>query len=223
MTKFVAIVLACVGLMQAQSTAARPSVTALGTSTVLVQPDQVSLDISVMTQAGKAKDALSRNAEQVMSLRASLAKALGSGAEIKTVRYSAIRRASSGYSVNSTMEITSDTPAMAGDIIDAAAAAGATSVGEIRFELKRRDLVQQQALQAATAQAMAHAESMARGLGRTLGVIVAIREGGTNAPLIDGYFNRDSAKAPSYFATATVLDPGPIKVESTVVLEVQLN
>jgi uncharacterized protein len=223
MAKSFVFILVCIGSVQAQSTAARPSITALGTSTVIVQPDQVSLDISVTTQAGKAKDAVGRNADQVMSLRASLAKALGTGVEIKTVRYSAIRRASGGYSVTSTMEITSDMPAMAGDIIDAAAAAGATSVGDVRFALKRPDIIQQQALQAATAQAMAHADSMARGLGRTLGAVLAIREGGANAPLIDGYFNRDSAKAPSYFATATVLDPGPIKVESTVVLEVQLN
>ena len=221
MTKFAAIILACVGSVQAQSTATRPSVTAVGTSTVVVQPDQVSLDISVMTQAGKARDAVGRNADQVTSLRTSLAKVLGSGAEIKTVRYSAIRRGNSGYSVTSTMEITSDTPAMAGDIIDAAAAGGATSVGGVRFALKHPDVVQQQTLQAATAQAVAHAESMARGLGRTLGTILAIKEGGANAPVTDGYFNFDSAKGRTYNATA--LEPGPMKVESTVVLEVQLN
>jgi hypothetical protein len=36
------------------------------------------------------------------------------------------------------LEITSDTPAMAGDIIDAAAAGGATSVGDIRCQGRLR-------------------------------------------------------------------------------------
>jgi uncharacterized protein YggE len=222
MTRFAVIILAGIGSVQAQSSVGQPFVTARGTGTVLVQPDQVSLDISVMTQAGKAKDAVGRNAEQVRALRASLSNVLGSGAEIKTVRYAAIRRASSGYSVSSTMEITSDTPAMAGDIIDAAAAAGATSVGEIRFASKRPELVQQEALQAAIAQAMAHAESMARELGRTLGAVLAVREGDSNARVLEsGYSNRETFSARSY--SATVLESGPLKVEATVVLEVQLK
>jgi uncharacterized protein len=223
MVRVAVLVLAFVASVQAQSSAMRSVVKALGTSTVTAPPDRVSMNVSVTTRAGKAKDAVSRNADQVKAVREALTQLLGSGAELKTVVYSAIRRGTDGYSAVSTLEVDSDMPARAGDIIDAAVAAGATSVDDVRFTLKDPDQVRRQALQAATGQARSHAESIARGLGRSLGAVLSVQEVGTDL---------SSAKphAPDSFAggrgrtyTATVLESGPIQVESTVVLEIQLN
>jgi uncharacterized protein YggE len=221
MPKIVAFVLACVPFgLKAQSNLQPPSVTAIGTSSVVVQADQVTIDLSVVTQSGKAKDAAGRNADRVATLRAALMNILDPGSEVKTVGYS-MTQIASGYSVRSTMEVTS-TPSAAGGIIDAAAVAGAASVGNVRFTLKSPDQAHQRALEAAVVQAKSHADAMARGLGRSVGIIRSIQEEGTRgASQSSASAFQRSAKGATFVATS--VESGPIEVQVSVVIEAQLN
>ena len=84
-----------------------------------------------------------------------------------------------GYSASNTVEVTLSGTTLIGPVIDTASQNGATSIGSLQFGLKDFDPARVQALKLATQQAKAHADSMAAGMGRTVGNIISIQESGT--------------------------------------------
>src|SRR5512145_2301045 len=86
------VVLALLGAgAAAQEPAGRPtppSIRVNGEATVTVQPDQARIDIGVTTQAQTAQAAAADNAQRLEATLTELRRALGAGAEIKTVSYS---------------------------------------------------------------------------------------------------------------------------------------
>jgi uncharacterized protein YggE len=92
------------------------------------------------------------------------------------------RRVSRGYVARNTVEVRVDGLDRLGEILEVAVSAGATSVGDIRFELKERAKLEQQALKLAVADARARAEAAASGAGQTIARIVRIEEHGVIAP-----------------------------------------
>jgi hypothetical protein len=206
----------------AQTAPRRSSVSAAGQASVFVTPDQVKVDASIVTQGVSAQDAASQNAGQVATVVAALSKALGPGADIKTINYfvgpiyktSGGQQTIAGYSASMTVEVTLGTISMAGLVIDTATQAGATSVGALEFSLKDPEPARLQALRLATMQAMSHANAIAGGLGRTVGSVISIQEGSAiRVPVAVG------TAAPS---TATTITPGLIEVQANVVLEAEL-
>src|SRR5580704_1571915 len=78
----------------AQTTPA--SVTATGTATIYVQPDQAQLTISVTTQGPTASAAGQQNANVTAAVTKALTSALGSSGSIQTVSYSVYPQYSNG-------------------------------------------------------------------------------------------------------------------------------
>ena len=191
---------------------------------MFVTPDQVKVDASIVTQGVSAQDAASQNATQVAAVTAALSKALGPGADIKTINYfvgpvyktpaGGGPATIAGYTASMTVEVTLGTISMTGLVIDTAAQAGATSIGSLQFSLKDPDPSRLQALRLATMQAKSHADAIAGGLGRTVGAVISLQEGSAV-----GVQPLAGVAAPT---TATSVQPGLIEVQASVVLEAEL-
>jgi uncharacterized protein YggE len=85
------------------------------------------------------------------------------------------------YAVRNEIEVRIDSLDLLGDVLDAAASvktSGSLSVSitEMRFDMKNRAAAEQDAVRRAVQDAMARAQSMAAGAGRTLGAIIRIEE-----------------------------------------------
>jgi uncharacterized protein YggE len=225
LAKSILIIALCALDLTAQATSARPSVRAQGQASVFLPPDQVKIDASVVSQSTTAADAASQNATQVAALVASLQKLLGQNADIKTVNYSVFpvyktppgggQSAIVGYNASTTLEVTLGSTSLAGAVIDAAVAGGATSIGSLQFSLKDPEPARAQALRMASVVAKNHADAMAAGLGHTTGAILSLQEGSTVTPVVVGVAG--TAAAP------TQITPGQIEVQGTVVIVVELN
>lgn len=207
----------------AQFPVRRPSVRASGQGSVSVKPDQVKVDVSVITQAATAQDASDQNAGQTAAVLAALNALLGANADIKTIGYSITPNyryppgggtaTLTGYTATNSIEVTLGTLSMAGRVIDTATQAGANSIQGLQFSLKDPEPARQQALRLATMQAKAHADAMAGGLGAKVGAVISVQEGAATSvtPVLAGAG-----------AAATPIQPGMIEVTATVTLEAEL-
>src|SRR5205085_5933961 len=111
--------------------------------------------------------------------------------------------------------ITSDL-SIIGRLIDAANGAGANTVGGLSFGLQNHDPYVEQALTAATKQALAHAGAIAGGLGGKVGSVVSAQEGSSYTPILIGGAGGASA-------ATTPVQSGTVNVYATVTLVVQLQ
>ncbi len=214
----------CVMTAYAQvSTPRPPFVRAVGQGNVSVQPDLAKVDFGVVTQAATAQDASSRNAGQVNALLAALQGLLGSTANIQTISYSLNPNYNYppngnpvliGYTASNTIEVSAGDLSMVGTIIDTGVQAGANNVLSLQFTLKNPEPAKQQALKLATVQAKAHADAMASGVSMHTGAVHFIQEEvSVSLPPVSA--------APG--ASATPVLPGPVNIQATVTLEVDLT
>jgi uncharacterized protein YggE len=88
----------------------------------------------------------------------------------------------SGYVARNTIEVRIDDFTRVGDVLDAAVSSGATNVHDLRFDVKNRDLVEQQALQRAVADGMAKANTIAGAAKRAVDRILRIEESVLGGP-----------------------------------------
>jgi uncharacterized protein YggE len=224
MSKWFALmmVLAAAAMLPAQ-TAAPGTVQATGTASLSVNPDQVSIDVSVITQATTAQQAAQQNATQATTVINALKQVLGSSGSIKTVSYSVDPRYSNasgqnntliGYSASNTVRATASDLTLVGPLIDTANQAGASSVGNLNFSLQNSDPYQQQALSAAAKQAQAYAAAIATGLGSKTGAVVSAQQAAST------YYPVGIAGAAS--SVPTPVQTGTVTVSASVTITVQL-
>jgi len=197
-----------------------------GTSsaTLNVKPDQVQLDVSVVTQANTAAQAGQQNATQTAAMIAALQQVVGNAGNIQTVGYSIYPRYNNAYGQNSviigytaqnTVEVTAYDLTKAGPLIDAANQAGAGSVGGLTFGLQDPEPSHLQVLTLAAKQAQAHAAAIAAGLGAKAGAVISAVEA-TASPVYT---------VPGLVAGASATTPiltGTVSVSATVTVTVQL-
>lgn len=200
------------------------TIQATGTATVNAKPDQVQLDVTVVTQGSTAALAGQQNATQTNAMIAALQQVLGRSGTIETVGYSLYPRYSTsanqtstivGYTAQNTVRATSYDLSLAGPLIDAANQAGAGSVGGLSFGLQDSEPTRLQALTLAGKQAQAHAVAIAAGLGGKTGTVVSAVEGTYASP------------TPIYAAGAgasssTPVVTGTVSVSATVTITMQL-
>jgi uncharacterized protein YggE len=205
------------------STTRTPFVKAVGQGNVSVQPDQAKIDFSVITIAATAQTAASQNATQVGGLIAALQTLLGSTGNTQTIGYSLSPNYNyppggnpvlTGYTASNTIEVSASDLSMVGTIIDTGVGAGATNVQSLQFTLKNSDPAVQQALKLATAQAKAHADAMASGVGMHSGAVRSIQEN-VSSSVTPGV-------VPGASSTTPVL-PGMVNIQATVTIEVDLT
>lgn len=205
----------------AQTTPA--SVQATGTAIINVQPDQAQLIVSVTTQATTAQTAGQQNATQTVIVTQAVTSLVGANGSTQTVSYSVYPRYGTGnqsstivgYSATNTFQVTLTNLTLIGSVIDTANQAGATSVGNLTLGLQNPEPSLQQALTAASKQAIANAGAIASGLGRTTGAVLSAQQSSAYTPVIALV-----GAAPS---TTTPIQTGPVSVSATVTVTVQLQ
>ncbi|MCL5742375.1 MAG: SIMPL domain-containing protein [Acidobacteria bacterium] len=218
---------ACVFVIQAAGLAQTSTgrvVRATGQATMSVKPDQVKINVGVVTQAETAQAAASQNATQVEAVLNQLRPVLGAGSDLQTVSYSITPNyrypqgqaaVLTGYTATNMVQVTTSDLSIVGKVIDTASQAGANSVQSLRFGIKDEDPMRSQVLGQAAKQARSHAEAIAGGLGARIGGVITAQEGFAVSPLTD---NRSVAAA----SPTTPIETGLVTVSATVTVDVEL-
>jgi len=209
--------------------AQRPSIRVTGEATVTVKPDQVLLDVGVLTQAPTAQAATSQNAQRLDNVLSELRKILGAAADIKTVSYSVTPNyrypkdggnpTVSGYSASNTVQIKTSDLAKIGQVIDLATQSGANTIQRLHFMLKDEQNAQSQALREAAAKAKAKADALVSALGLRFVRVLFVEEG---ASPVRPFAERSFAMARADVAQ-TPVEPGTIDIRAVVTLTVEIS
>lgn len=189
------------------------------------EPDLVSLNVSVVSEAPESAAAVEANATTTDAVLAALRRVTGDEAEIKTTGYSVTPRFDQfepstprklvGYRVrNSVVVVSSDLQGI-GQAIDAAVGAGANDIDSLTFQLRDDFDLRLQALAEATRRARAKADAIAKALGTRVARVVAVESsGGFPSPL--RVQNRFAAQAKTPVAV------GGLDVTARVSMQVEL-
>ena len=204
----------------AQAGAEPASVVVTGEGVVKVAPDQAWVRIGTESRSKVPKEAQQRNAEVMTAVQQKLA-ALGIAKDaVRTVGidlqpefdYNNGRQTLRGYVARNTVEVRVDDFAKVGDVLDAAVSSGATNVHGLRFDVKNRDLVEEQALQRAVSNGMAKAQTIAGAAKRAIDRVLRIEEqfigGGGPQPVSERAMMRMAADA------STPVEAGEIEVRA---------
>jgi len=182
-----AVALALVGSASAFAQSAGPeppSVMVSGEGIVTAVPDQAWVRIGAESRSKVSKDAQSRNAEAMTVVQQKMT-ALGIPKDaIRTLAidlqmeydYANGRQTPRGYVARNTIEVRVDDFAKLGDVLDAAVGSGATNLHGLRFDVKRREALEREALQLAVANAMGRAEALAAGAKKSIDRVLRIEE-----------------------------------------------
>ena len=157
-----------------------------GAGSASAQADQATVNLGVQVTSELANDAIRENAE-AMSAVIEAIKALGvSEDEIVTTNYSVYPqydwtdngRVFKGYTVTNLVQVTVKDLDIVGDVIDAAAEAGANQINGISFELSdaKREELKTNAYIAALTDAQDKADVIAETLGLTLTGVQSVTE-----------------------------------------------
>jgi uncharacterized protein YggE len=198
----------------------RATVRATGDGSVSVTPDQARINVSAVTQAATAQDAVNQNASITANVLSQVTKVLGASGAVKTVSYSVNPSYNyppggtpvlTGYTVTNTMGVMLSDLTLTGKIVDTATQAGATRIDSLQFTLKDDTSARSQALRAATLKAKAKADAMAASVGMRTGAITVIQESGAVVQPLT-----------ATLAPATTIQPGTVDVTGNVTIEVEL-
>lgn len=206
-----------------------PSIVVTGEGTVKVAPDQAWVRISTESRSKVSKEAQQRNAEVMTAVQQKLT-ALGIPKDaVKTVAidlqpefdYNNGRQTLRGYLARNTIEVRIDDFAKVGDVLDAAVQSGATNVHGLRFDVKNRAAVEEQALQRAVTAGMAKAQTIAGAAKRAVDRILRIEEqfagGGGPQPMPERAMMRMAADP------STPVEAGEIEIRAQVRLTVAIK
>jgi uncharacterized protein len=218
--------------VSAQTSTPTPStISVTGSATLHVKPDEVRINIGIVTQDSKANDAVAENASRLNGVLDALRQAIGPGADIKTIgyeltpdyRYDSGNRQPeiTGYTATNTVRVTLDDLGKMGAVIDAATRSGANRIEDIQFTLRDPQETQTKALHQAAVDAKAQAVALAAALGLKISRVLTVREtGGYPLPIrpIPMGFARMQATA-----RATPIEAETLDVKSRVSLTVQVD
>jgi uncharacterized protein YggE len=173
---------------QVSSTGTRLDVVATGEVTRV--PDLVRISTGVVTQAPTASAAITQNAQQMASVRAALRRAGIADRDIQTSalslhpdhRHDNAGRSPVliGYRARNEVSVRFRDIANTGKIIDALVAQGANQINGPMLSIEKPESALNEARAAALQKARGRAEMYARTLGKRVGRIVSVSEGGGN-------------------------------------------
>jgi hypothetical protein len=207
-----------------------PVIVVNGTATVERAPDRAFLELSSESRAPKPEDAQQRNAQAMTSVQQAVRKAGIPQDAIRTVGINLReevdwvngKRTSRGYVVSNSIEVRVDDLDALGKVMDAAVTAGATGVGDVRFDLKDRAGAEREALKLAVADARARADAAAAGAGLRVGAVLRVEEqtgrGGPPIPM-----TRMTTMAVAAAQPETPVAAGKIQIVSNVTLSVTIQ
>lgn len=228
MLRLVPILLAGVIVVQAQqkTPVEIPTVRVHGEATVSAEPDQVEIDVGVVTEAASAKAASDQNTAQANAITEQLRSLVPAG-NIKTINFSVNPNykypkegtpAIAGYSANNTVRLVLSDLSLLRKVIEVATKAGANSINRLNFTLRDENPVRAQALANAASQAEAGAQALADSLKLKLGSVLRVEEG--QPVIISPARQIELGKAES--TNMLPISPGTIQVHADVNLTYEL-
>jgi uncharacterized protein YggE len=211
----------------AQTASSVPTIRVSGQATVEAPPDQVQIDLGVVTRSDTSQRAAADNARQLDAVLTSLKRAFPA-AMIRSVAYSVQPEYSrpngndepriTGYTATNQVRVTTGETGKVGAILDAATMAGANQVQRIQFSLAKEDAVRAQALRDAAVAARARADALAAAL--NLRVVRVLLVSDDSAPPVRPF--ADAVQFARAGAPATPIEVGPIEVSATVNLTIEV-
>jgi uncharacterized protein YggE len=165
------------------------TITVDGQATIYVDPDHASIDFGVVTQAPTVGEALTQNNAKMNNVLDALRRTGLAHSDIQTTQFSITPQhplvkgstyqqydysVVSGYEVTNKITVTvSDLPKV-GEIVDAAANAGANSSNSVLFEIRNREELLDKARAEAMRNARHKAEVMANAVGAAVGPLITV-------------------------------------------------
>ncbi|MBW2271770.1 MAG: SIMPL domain-containing protein [Deltaproteobacteria bacterium] len=199
-----------------------------GEATASAPPDQVIVELAVVTERDRAADAVEENARLLDAVIAALRKEVGKQGRIETASYSLSPRYSyvkssntrslEGYTARNSLRITLDDLDRVGAVIDRGTAAGANEVQSLKFTLKNDEPQHDEALRAAALRAMAKARTIADALGLDVEEVISVDE--TTRVVRPAYAEMAAGRAS---AATPVVAPGGVDVRAQVNLRVGVS
>ena len=192
-----------------------------------VPPDQASLVLGVASQASTAVAAMQANAADMTKVVAALRAGGVPAADIQTSmlqvspQYAYVQGQAprlTGYEASNQVTVTTQDLTHLGRLVDAAAGAGATNVGQISFDLKNRGSAANYARLAAVKDLDDKAQIFADAAGYHIRRLVNLSEAGTTQPIRVPVMAYAAARA----AEPTPVETGEITVSVDVTGEFEL-
>ncbi len=206
------------------------TVQAVGEATISADPDQVQIDIGVMTESESAATAASQNAEKVAKVLAALRKEMGTDASIKTISYSLNpgyrpplpdgREQSQIYQAHNIVRVETGRLDKVGRIADVAVSAGANIIQSVTFALKNQGEARARALRQATEMARSKVETITSALSMRVLRIISAEEGAANGPIPMYYGNQ--MKMDMGGGAATNIEPGSVDIRAVVTITAEV-
>jgi len=214
-----------------QPTAQRdqPVVVTSGDGVVQAVPDRAWITVSAESRASSPREAQRKNAEAMKPVQDRLRAAGVPDEAIKTTAYdlqpdwdyTGDRRVLRGYVARNTIDVRIENIDRVGELLDMVVNAGATSVENIRFDLKDRERVEREALRIAVADAKARATAAAAGAGMSVDRIIRIDEQGVSSPPIP--LRRETLQVSGVAAGAPPVAAGSMDVRAHVMVTTLLK
>jgi len=207
-----------------------PSASTEGRASVKVAPDVAWLTVTAESRALRTADAQRDNAATVDALKASLKRAGFGDDVVKTRSYSVEPQMQYtdgkskviGYIARHSLEVRIDDVTKIGTAIDAAGGSGATSIGDVRYDVKDRASIETKLLGDAVRDGMRRAEAMAAGAGKEVMTIWRIDEQRFSAAP-QPMFRMAASVAGGMPAPATDVAPNEIEIQAQVAITVILK
>jgi uncharacterized protein YggE len=194
-TMILAALLAMPGVLSAQQPQPEQprTLTVNGTATVEKEPEQGVVLLAVESEAPGAREAAEANATKMSQLIPALRRAGVAERNIRTISYELrpeyARQENSnqppriaGYRAINMVQVTVDTVARMGAVIDAGISTGANRVANISFRLRDARAAHLEAVAQAMRNARREAEIIAEAAGEVLGPAMSIHPGGFAPP-----------------------------------------
>lgn len=203
-----------------------PQVITAGRGEVDIKPDRVRMEFGVETRAASAASAAAENSRRQRAVLDTLLK-LGIGQEqIQTANLQVtpemvypgqgLPPKISGYVARNSVRVEVLKLDLAGVLVDAALAKGATNVMGLRFYSSRAADARREALIKAVKAARLDAEAMAMAAGYQLGALIEISSGGPSDGPVPMNMDMVGSTRLAMSAEPTPVNPGELKVVETV-------
>lgn len=202
------------------------TVSVTGEGRVQAVPDLAALVFAVQTTGETADGAVRRNAQRAADVVAALKQRIGPSDEIQTTAIEVEprferRKAGSpeiaGYVARNEVQVRTGRLDRLGEMIDAAIAAGANEIRQLRFDLADPEPTHLEALRRASRHAENRARAVAEALGLKLGPVQRVVIGGAPAPVPRFVAHVRTAEA------ATPVEPGTLEVRASVQVEYRIE
>jgi uncharacterized protein YggE len=180
-----------VGEVEASQLEQQGTIKVVGTGEALGQPDEVNVTVGVDTFAKVVNDATSENENTIQAILTALNEHGIASDDIQTTNYSLWAEqlygdngpeGIAGYRVSNQVNVKIRDIDKVGDVLTAAISAGANSIYGVNFSVADPAALEAEAREAAMANAIERAQSLAKLSGLELGDIQAIDEINTQIP-----------------------------------------